>query len=68
MIPRLQMTEEKVNINMDVSSRLDTRQCTEPSIKFHNKRDEICSTETNILFQHFNTTTPIHHSLTFSVA
>lgn len=34
------MTEEKVNINMDESSRLDSRQCTEPSIKFHNKKGQ----------------------------
>lgn len=50
VIPRLQMTEGKLNINMDVSSRLDSRQCTEPSIKFHNKKDKISSRETNILF------------------
>jgi len=46
VIPRPHLTVEEVDINLDVSSRLDPRQYTEPHIKCHNKKCKICSTET----------------------
>lgn len=37
VIPRSHLTAGKVDINLDVSSRLGSRKYTKPHIKFHNK-------------------------------
>lgn len=68
VIPKPHLIVEKVGINLDVSSTLDSRQDTEPLIKVHNNKCKICSMETNGLLQVCNTTTATHHLLTFSVA